>query len=197
MRQANTMEPTDPEGIFSTLSALLTAYGGYRFCLIMKDFKNDKVGILREWFQWAILSVLLSLAISLCIPYNKKLWTTSFALLTIGVAGTMLVLMLWLIDIIGAPGKKASKCIEIVTRPFLWLGMNPLAIYVLNELVPTVMILIMVNQDDSLWDWFYTKVFSSWISQPYVCTTVFAVFWAALWTVLAYLMFRFKIFIKL
>lgn len=131
------------------------------------------------------------------MPYNKKLWTTSFALLTIGVAGCMLIIMLTLIDIVGAPGKRAHKCIEIATRPFLWLGMNPLAIYILNELVPTVMILIMINSEDSLWDGFYTTVFASWITQPQVCTTIFSLFWAAVWMGLAYLMFRFKIFVKL
>jgi predicted acyltransferase len=32
-------EPTDPEGIFTTLSAVLTAYGGYYFSLIMQKHK--------------------------------------------------------------------------------------------------------------------------------------------------------------
>lgn len=30
------LKPTDPEGLFSTLSALVTAYGGYYFCLVMR-----------------------------------------------------------------------------------------------------------------------------------------------------------------
>lgn len=37
------MKPTDPEGIFSTLSSLLTAFGGYYFCLVMKEHKSNKL----------------------------------------------------------------------------------------------------------------------------------------------------------
>jgi len=140
------LKPTDPEGIFSTLSSLLTAYGGYLFCLIMKDNKK-KADIARQWFSWAIFFVLLSLPISLFMPYNKKLWTTSFALLTIGICGTMLVLMLGLIDVAGSPGGRFSRWIDILTSPFLWLGMNPLAIFFLMDLTGVLMIRIIFVSD--------------------------------------------------
>jgi hypothetical protein len=40
-------KPTDPEGLFSTLSALFTAFGGYYFCLVMKDCKGNKKLLLK------------------------------------------------------------------------------------------------------------------------------------------------------
>lgn len=193
------LKPTDPEGIFSTLSSLMTAYGGYWFCLVMRDCKNDKKEIVKQWLSWAIFFVLLSLPMSLIMPYNKKLWTSSFAFLTVGICGTMLVVMLGLIDVAGQQGSRFSKCIDICTRPFLWLGMNPLAIFVLMDLTAVLMIRIIFVNDgkESSWHAFYRVAFSSWISDPYLCSTVFSLFFALVWTIVAFILFRFKIFIKL
>lgn len=160
------LKPTDPEGIFSTLSSLLTAYGGYWFCLVMRDCRNSKHEIVKQWASWAVFFVLLSLPIALFMPYNKKLWSSSFALLTVGISGVMLVLMLGLVDVAGAAGSRFSACIDICTRPFLWLGMNPLAIFVLMDLTAILMIRIIFVNDgsESLWHAFYRTAFHSWIS---------------------------------
>lgn len=34
------VNPSDPEGFFTTISAVVTTYFGYYFCLILKDNKN-------------------------------------------------------------------------------------------------------------------------------------------------------------
>jgi predicted acyltransferase len=191
-------KPTDPEGIFSTLSALLTAYGGYYFCLVMKDFKLDQLQLLKNWSILTIFFLFTSAPLYFLMPYNKKLWTTSFAFLTIGISGLMLILMLMIIDKLGSrPNSLLSKIIDIVSRPFLWLGMNPLAIFVLMDLLAILMIRIFTIDGETSWHAFYRVAFKSWISDPYVCTTVFSVFFAVLWTLVAFVMFRLKIFIKL
>jgi predicted acyltransferase len=162
------LKPTDPEGNFSTLSALFTAYGGYWLCLVMRDNKSSKKEIVKNWLSYAVFFVLLSLPISMFMPYNKKLWSTSFAMLTVGISGCMLVIMLLLIDVAGnQPNGRFNRPIDIFTRPFLWLGMNPLAIFVLMDLTAILMIrIITINNGESLWHAFYNAAFKSWISNP-------------------------------
>lgn len=146
----------------------MTAYGGYWFCLVMRDNKGNKKAIALQWLSWAVFFVLVSLPISMFMPYNKKLWTSSFALLTIGICGFMLVLMLGLVDVAGAATSRWGKCVDICTRPFLWLGMNPLAIFFLMDLLGILMIRIIFINDgtESLWHAFYRTAFRSWLSDP-------------------------------
>ena len=92
------LNPTDPEGIFSTLSALLTAYGGYHFSTTMKAHKGDKKLIYKDWIVTGLVCGACSGAFSLIMPYNKKLWSTSFAFATIGISGIFLALMMLLVD---------------------------------------------------------------------------------------------------
>lgn len=133
----------------------------------------------------------------MAMPFNKRLWSTSFALLCVGIPGFMLVLVLLLIDVAGAAGSKYAKCIDITTRPLLWLGTNPLAIYTLMNVLEIVMWKLVKIGDQRLWYWFYDNAFATWISNPGLCSTVYSCFFALLWTLVAGLMFKLKIFIKL
>lgn len=191
------MNPTDPEGLFPTLSSITTAYGGYLFSLMMKDFKNDKKQLLKEWLSTAIFFVLLSLPLMLVMPLNKHLWLASFAVHCVGIAGIMLVLTLLLVDVAGAPPNRFSRCVDICTRPLLWLGMNPLAIYVMMNIVEIVMWKLITIDGQRMWYWFYDHAFGTWISDPAVCSTVYSCFFALVWTIVAAIMFKLKIFIKL
>ena len=92
------LKPTDPEGLFSTLSALLTAYGGYYFCLVMREHKNNRKLMYRDWSIIITFCGLCSGLFYVVMPYNKKLWSTSFALLTITISGFFLTLMIIFID---------------------------------------------------------------------------------------------------
>jgi predicted acyltransferase len=55
--------------------------------------------------KWSIFYIILSLPISLIMPYNKKLWSTSFALVSGGIAGVFLCLFTLVIDMIGENNK--------------------------------------------------------------------------------------------
>jgi predicted acyltransferase len=73
-----------------------------------------------------VVSIGLGLAWSLVLPFNKSMWTGSFALVATGLALVALALCLVLLD-----GLK----LRAWSRPFVWLGANPLAIYALSELL--------------------------------------------------------------
>ena len=84
-----------------------------------------------------------------------------------------------------------------MSRPLIWLGMNPLAIFVLMDLLGIILIRCIVIDGKSAWSWFYHYGFHSWLKEDHLSSTVFSLFFALLWTLVAWLMFRAKVFIKL
>lgn len=75
--------------------------------------------------------------------------------------------------------------------------MNPLAIFVLMDLLAIFFILYIKIDGKSLWTQFFNHVFGSWISDDAVSAIVFACFFVILWTAVAGLMHRFKIYVRL
>lgn len=65
-------------------------------------------------------------AMTIWMPLNKQLWTSSYSVFTAGLASLVFASCYWLIDVQG--NRRA-------TRPFAILGMNALVIYALSELL--------------------------------------------------------------
>jgi predicted acyltransferase len=59
-------------------------------------------------------------------PLNKPLWSGSYALVTAGLAALAFTACYLVVDVAG---------VRAWARPFVWLGVNPLAIYFLSGLV--------------------------------------------------------------
>jgi predicted acyltransferase len=76
-------------------------------------------------------------------PINKPLWTGSYALLMSGFAAATLAVCLFVVDIARVRGW---------ARPFVALGVNPLAIYVGSEFVGHLL--------DRRKDWIYWSLFA-------------------------------------
>ena len=138
--------PNDPEGLFSNLSALFTTYIGYHFCLIMKDHKGD---IKKTLKKWAIIVLILGVTVypmTKLMPLNKKIYSASFALLTSASSGLTILLLVILIDILPKKNEIANTITKILSRPFIWLGRNPLFVFIFMDLLAIIMIkLIIVN----------------------------------------------------
>ncbi len=97
------------------------------------------------------------------MPFNKQLYTSSFTLIVIAVSGASLTFFYIFVDILPSlyPGMK--KCVEIITAPLKWLGLNPLAIFVGMDLLAIFLITYIKIDDKSVWSHFYSKAFHSWI----------------------------------
>lgn len=131
--------PNDPEGLFTTLSAFLNAYAGYYFCLIMLDNKNQIKKILT---LWTVASLLLGAVVSpltLMMPLNKKIWSISFVFLTSAASGLALTLITYLFDVLNKKYVRYGRVANIITKPSIWLGRNPLAVFVVMEIVATIL----------------------------------------------------------
>ena len=64
------------------------------------------------------------------LPINKKLWTTSFALFMAGLDFVLLAGFAWIVDGLGW---------RRPVRPFVILGMNAIAIYMISELLDSIL----------------------------------------------------------
>jgi predicted acyltransferase len=190
--------PNDPEGLFTTLSAFLTGYIGYLFCLTMQDNKGRTLHIIT---LWTIISLALGAVVyplTFAMPLNKKIWSISFVFVTAAIVGLSLAFVSLTVDMLGSKYVTYGKIIGVITRPFVWLGRNPLAIFVLMDALAIVMIHYITNSEGtSSWSLFYKNAFSSWIPNPEVASTLFACFFAILWTIVAGVMYFFNIFVRL
>ena len=121
----------------------------------------------------------------LAFPINKKIWTSSFVLLTVGLDLLIISILVYIIDIYRR---------QEWTFFFVVFGRNPLFIYLLADVLITTMSLIAVG-NTNLQQWFYRDVFGSFAG-PYFASFLFAVFFMLLnWTV-GYFLDKNRIYIK-
>ena len=115
----------DPEGLLSTLPAIVTAMLGQFTGEFVKDSPAEKK-TLRMLVAAAVLLV-AGLVWSIWFPINKKLWTSSFVLVVGAYSLALFAVFYWLIDVKG--WKKWAFFFEVI-------GLNSITIYLLQRIVP-------------------------------------------------------------
>jgi len=176
----------DPEGLLSTLTGIVNVIGGFLAgAFIQKKGKNYE-SVAKLMICGGLL-IVVALFWGQFFPIAKKLWTSTFTLLTIGIDLGILGLLLYAIEI---------EHLKRGTKFFLVLGRNSLAIYLLSELLLTTLQLIWVHPQLSFYDWinqvFYQRLFPGALG-----TLVFAICYMMLCWVVAYLLDKKKIYIKI
>jgi len=123
----------DVEGLLSTFPALATCLGGvftgYWLCEEWK-FQGKTINSKRKALILAMAGVAfagLGLLWGLDFPINKKIWTSSYVLLSGGLSVLGMALFYWLIDIRGY---------KRWTFPFVVIGANSIFIYLAVNIIP-------------------------------------------------------------
>ena len=178
--------PFDPEGLLGVLTGSCTVILGYLVGMMIRtsakryeqdaNVQDSPVGVCARLFSMSAGALILGLALSLAVPINKALWSVSYVFYAAGWAMFVLALMMYLIDV---------KGLEKPFFPFKALGMNALALFVLSGLIMKI-----------IWrytSWDYTAVFG--VSEG--MSLLFASMYLSVHLVIAMLMYRFRIFIKL
>lgn len=65
------------------------------------------------------------------------MYSASFAVLTACVAGVAIVLFVIVVDLLPKWSQPGRRIVDVCITPFIWMGRNPLFIYVLSELFST------------------------------------------------------------
>jgi predicted acyltransferase len=175
----------DPEGALSTLPAVANVIAGFLACRLVRD-RGANERTIAVLLLFAAAAIVVALLWNNVFPINKKLWTSSYALCGIGIDLAVLAALIYVLDV---------RKIRGWTPFFEILGRNTLFIYVLSEVLNTILGLVHVGRQ-TLFEWLYESVFAAWAGYKPGSLLYAVVFMLGCWSV-AYLMDREKIYVKL
>lgn len=185
----------DPEGLLSTLPAIGNGLLGILTGTWLRSDRppTEKVAWL---FTAGILTWFGGEIWNLFFPYNKALWTSSYVLLTSGLAMIGLALCYWLIDV---QGQKRPVFRRWAT-PFVAFGVNAITVFFLSGLIPRILSIIKVSRADGTEqgarEWMYQTGIVPFFSSPYNASLAGALTFLAIWFGILYWMYRKQIIIK-
>lgn len=182
--------PADPEGLLSTLPAVATALAGIftgEWLRTQKSQNEKLIGL----FVVGSVAAAAGAVFGWFFPINKNLWTSSYVVLTAGLALLTLAVIFYVVDLRGR---------DRWATPFLVFGTNSIVAYVLSGLLAKILLKIRWADAEgstvSLNSWLYHRFFASWIPEYFASLA-----WAAVHVVailgITWLLYRKKIFIKI
>ncbi len=158
--------PFDPEGLMSTMSAIVQVIFGY----LVGDYIQKKSKVpeqpvsieknnLSSTGMYPMLTGLFVIGIALLVtgfcwdmvfPINKKIWTSSYTIYTTGLAIITIATMIYMIEVNNIRGGLA--------RFFDVFGKNALFVFALSAFLPKGLALIKLGDGVNPWNWLYKKV---------------------------------------
>ncbi len=197
----------DPEGILSTLPAIATTLSGVlcgkwiltaetprrgveQHALENSTLVTRHLSLVSGMFFFGVNLVALGWIWNSYFPFNKALWTSSYVVVTTGLALLAFASCYWLIDIKGY--KKWAW-------PFVVFGVNALALFVFSGIFARMIAAYKVSNFDGkpvsvqkwLVDNFYLALF-----QPINASLAYAICFILFWLFLMWLLYRKNIFVK-
>ncbi|XP_058740308.1 uncharacterized protein LOC131612556 [Vicia villosa] len=187
------LAPYEPEGLLSSISAILSGTIGIHYGHVLIHFKGHSER-LKQWLSMG--SVLLIIAIVLhftdAIPINKQLYSLSYVCFTAGAAGIVFSALYILIDVCG------------IRTPFLfleWIGMNAMLVFVMAAqgiFAAFVNGWYYEDPNKSLVHWIKKHVFVNVWNSEKVGTLLYVIFAEiTFWGVVAGVLHKLKIYWKL
>jgi predicted acyltransferase len=157
--------PFDPEGWLSTLPAIGNVVAGYYTGVFIRE-RGKNYEVLGKLMLAGCLFIFIALWWNMVFPINKKLWTSPFVLLTSGIDLLLISALIFVIEMSGKFNKGWTSF-------FIVFGKNPLFIYLLSELLVTVLFMIRINKTESFFSWI-NKVFFQVVAPGAVGSLLFA-----------------------
>jgi len=179
----------DPEGMLSTLPAIVTGLLGVLTGQLFHEIKNPAERVSWMFLIGGVL-ILAGLCWDIAFPINKALWTSSYVLYTGGLAIQGLAASHWIIDIHNR---------QLWIKPFLYFGMNAIFAFVASGVLVKILLRMKITgstgEAESLWNYLYQHVYASWL-EPKIASLLFALTLVLLFYVILRWMHGRKIFIK-
>ena len=139
----------DPEGLLSTLPAIANVVAGYAVGKFIQQKGSTYEGLTKLLLAGAGL-LFIAYCWNLSFPVNKKLWTSSFVVTTVGLDCIIIAAIIYIIQF-----KHKTKW----TYFFEVFGRNPLFIYLLSELGVTLLYFFRTNPKTSVYQSLYKNIF--------------------------------------
>jgi predicted acyltransferase len=189
--------PFDPEGIASTLPAIVQVVFGFLVGEYIQK-KGKSFEMLAQLFVAGIVLTVAGFIWHEVFPINKKIWTSSYVLYTTGLAILTLGTLIYLIEFKESRGAW-SKFFDV-------FGKNPLFIFVLSGFLPRLTALFRwvdhVNEETgkpvytSVFPWFYQNICKPISDNPNNGSLFYAICIIVFYWAIGYWMDKKKIYIK-
>ncbi len=186
----------DPEGILSTIPAIVTTISGVLtgLWLTRRDEAetpdHSPLAKVAAMFTFGTLLLAAGLIWNSYFPMNKSVWTGSYVLATTGLALLVLSCCYWLIDI---------KGYVKWAWPFKVFGANAIALFVFTGFFARMISAYRVTGPEgtpiSLSRWAMNNMFLP-VFEPIDASLAFAITFILLWLFLMWLLYRRKIYVK-
>jgi predicted acyltransferase len=184
--------PGDPEGILSTLGAIVSCLAGLAAGDWLRGARTRAEG-LRGLLAWGAATVAAGLLLDRWQPINKNLWTPAYVLFTTG-AALLCLSALRLVD----ERPRAPRW----TRPFTVFGVNAILAFVGIAILARLLAVIKLAEPAaasgtiSLQKWLYGRVFTPYLPD-YVASLAWALANVALWLAVLAWLDRRRIYLKI
>lgn len=173
----------DPEGWLSTLPSIVNVLIGF----IVGNFIQQKGKTyegLTHLFMWGAGFIFLGFMWNYQFPINKKLWSSSFVMLTVGLDMVIIGTIIYRIEL--HRQLQFSSFFEV-------FGKNPLIIYLFSEVLLTILNLVQIGNQSSF-EWIFQHGFSYFA--PYWASLAFAISFMLVCWLLGYVLNKYKIYIR-
>jgi predicted acyltransferase len=177
----------DPEGLLSTLPELGTTLIG----VLAGSWLQSAQTPARKSLLLAVSGALLAaagLGWSHSLPFNKRLWTSSYVLWAAGIALLILAVLYWLID--------GPRKLRRGLSPWLAFGTNALSAYLFSEVLAVALAVIPVAGAGNLQRLLF-GLLPHWLGPPPFVSMLYSVLFVGICFLPAWLLYRRHIVIKL
>ncbi len=179
--------PFDPEGWLGTLSAVVNVVIGFFAGKFIQE-KGKSFECLSKLMLMGALLIFIALCWNFIFPINKKLWSSSFVLITSGLDLVIISSLIYVLEM-----KKWD--------PFRWsdffqiFGRNPLFIYILSELLVVVLYMVHVNQTENLFNYLNRIIFQA-VAPGAFGSFLFAIFYMLICWSIGWWLNKRRIYVK-
>ena len=137
----------------------------------------------------AVLLVIASI-LNIWLPFNKNMWTSSYAVLMAGWASTFLGILFWIVDLRG---------LKRWATPFVIFGMNAIVVYVASEILAILLGVFQTTGPTgtpvSIQEYIYRSWFAP-LASPANASLLFSIVFDGLMFLLAWALWKKRWFLK-
>src|SRR5258708_31745818 len=174
----------EPEGILSTLPSIVNVIAGYFAGMLIRR-KGATYETVAKLLMVGVVLVFIALCWDLVFPINKKLWTSSFVLYSVGLDLMVLPVLIFLIEILQY--RRWTYFFEV-------FGKNTLFVYYVSEL-GVFLLYILPMGTANLYSGIYQGLFRP-LAGDYMGSLLFAVSWMLICWLIGWVLDQKRIYIK-
>jgi predicted acyltransferase len=173
----------DPEGLLSTLPAIVTSILGIITGRLLLSDRQDK---LKAIFMLGFALLVAGTLWDFIFPINKALWTSSFVLVTAGWANLVLGIIYYFTDVKGITFGSIFK----------YAGANAITVYFLSSFISKIFYMVKIDGDVGIHGWLFNGIYVHDFMPLELSSLLYGLSVMTFYLFLGWFMYRRKIFIK-